>query len=187
MTPKGSCTECLVPSWWCYFGRLWKFGEVWPNWRKKVTGGMPFKVIPCPQSLCSECFLSAIRWKVLFSIYSGSHDVSPVHGATQQWLNPLRPQTKIYPSSRPSLRYFGSQWLKVTMSPRHLAPRKAIFYKIPWKSNKMAFTCNTSYLGGGNWEDYSSRSAWEKSETPFQPIAGYGGACLSSQLCGKHK
>jgi hypothetical protein len=33
ISSTGSCVECLVLSWWSYFGRLWKFYEVGPSWR----------------------------------------------------------------------------------------------------------------------------------------------------------
>jgi hypothetical protein len=49
----------------------------------------------------------------------------------------------------------------------------------------VAYTYNPSYLGSGELEDHSVRSARQKvTEAPSQPI---GGAGLSSQLRRKHK
>jgi hypothetical protein len=51
--PAGSCVECLVPSWWCYFGRWLKLEEVGPSWKKWITKGCAFEGCTWPPSSLS--------------------------------------------------------------------------------------------------------------------------------------
>jgi hypothetical protein len=52
----------------------------------------------------------------------------------------------------------------------------------------VALAYNPSYSICRDWEDCDLRPAWAKViETPSQPIAGCGGACLSSQPLGRCK
>jgi hypothetical protein len=47
--------------------------------------------------------------------------------------------------------------------------------------------CNASYSGGRDQEDGGPRLAWAKTfGRSSQPVAGHGGASLSSQLCGRN-
>jgi hypothetical protein len=52
----------------------------------------------------------------------------------------------------------------------------------------VAHMCNPTYLGGRDWESHSlSPVQTNNSRTPSQPMAGWDGACLSSQPCRQHK
>jgi hypothetical protein len=54
----------------------------------------------------------------------------------------------------------------------------------------VAYAYNVSYSGGRDWEDQSLEPVGQKImrlPSPSQPIAGHSGACLSLQLCRKHK
>jgi hypothetical protein len=44
------------------------------------------------------------------------------------------------------------------------------------RKERLARTCNPSYLGGRDWENRGSRLAWVKrSQSPGQPVAGWCG------------
>jgi hypothetical protein len=123
MSPTSWCVECLVSSWWHYFGRFWKLWEVWPNWRMLYLAFSP---------LLTLCFLSATH-----SHHHGAlpHNRLKNKEPSDHGLNPLKPWAK---RNFSSLQFFSQVfWSQLWKSKKHRSIDPHGSMKSKWAMEEM--------------------------------------------------